>query len=857
MSVSFHTPQVFILLLLLPLAWTRLTNRTLCASALLRMAAAAAAILFLAGPVVSAPGKGADLILLVDRSASCAARVDAAFRELLPLVRSELGADDRLAVVSFGREAFVEKAFAAAAPPAAPPEGNDAASNLAEALSLAARMADASRRTAILYLGDGRWTGEEPLAAAARTGAAAYPFWHRRAAAASGPEVAALDLDVPETVQPRSAWTVGFSIVANAPCEAAYSLTRNNAALAAGTLTLRRGENRFRLRDAAGAEVDAALLAYRLRVDAAGDAALENNVASAIVRVETAPKILHVTQSAATATGERTFLAQSLEAAALPVDSIRPEAFPLSPAGLLPYSVVVLENCPLSAFPAEAAAALAGAVENGVASLLVTGGGNSFGNGGYHRSPLDPLLPVGMELRNELRRGRAALAIVLDCSGSMSAPAAGGGTKMDLANLGAAESIRLLAETDQVAILAVDSRAHTVIPLVAPDEPERLADLALSIQPTGEGIFTRTALEAARTELAKSSLANRHIILFADAADAEEREGALDLVRELRGEGIGVSLVAMGERSDADAAFLATLARAGGGEALFTRDAEGLPALFTQEVARVTRRGFVEERVHPAGTGSVLPGLGGGEGAFPFVDGYNISFPREGSEVLLRLDDAFATPILALRHLGKSATAAALFEIEGEFAGAFTRWDAAPGMLAALVRRIAPGRAPEGVKAYAGLRRGVGRLELEFSPEAAERLGWPDLSVRWLGPGGRRIDAPLRWVAMDRAEALTPLEGRGDFLPLVDLPGLGAVMGGAASAAYPAEFAPGDPAAEERLLRRLADASGGGEYVSAAGALASGKAAGGAGRDVSGWVLALFVLLFLAELAGRRLVLFR
>ena len=847
MSVSFYTPQMFVLLLLLPLVWRWLTNRTVSVSACLRMALAALAVVYLAGPVVGAPGKGSDLIVVVDRSASCAARVEAEFRELLPLVQSELGGDDRFAVVGFGREAYVEKGFGSSDAGSVPPDGNDAASNFGDALAFAAGMADPARRTAVLYVGDGQFTGEDPLASAVRERIGAYPFWYRRVAEGAGLEVAARELEAPGEVQPRSAWTVGFSLYANAPCVAEYSLVRNGAALAAGKVELKCGENRFHVRDA---DPDAEMLSYRLRVDAPGDGIRENNVATALVRVAGAPKVLHVSHS-----GEKAFLALCLEAAAIPVDAVRPEAFPRTPAELAPYSVVILENCRLSALPAESVGSLAGAIENGLLSLLVTGGPNSFGNGGYHRSVLDPLLPVEMELRNEVRRGNVAVAIALDRSGSMSVPAGAGRTKMDLANLGAAESIRLLSERDQAAVIAVDSQAHVIIPLVIADQPERLADLALSIQSMGGGIFTRTALVAAREELAKSNLSNRHVILFADASDAEEQEGCFEIVRELRGENIGVSVVAMGEPGDSDSDFLVELARAGGSEALFSRDAEGLPALFTQEIMRVSRRGFVEERVAPLRTGVPLPGVGGA--AFPAVDGYNISFPREGSDVFLRLDDEFDTPILAMRNLGRTATAAALFEIEGEYSGGFPRWGEAADMLVSLVRRIAPGRSAEGVKAYARIRRGTASLEVEFDPEAAERLEWPELSVRWLGAGGKTVESPLRWTAPDRAEARAPLEWPGHYLPVVDVPGLGVATGTAVSVSYPAEFEPGNPAREEKLLRGLSDIAGGGEAVSTARMLASGKAAAKSERDASGPVLLIIIALFLLELSGRRLLWFK
>ena len=82
--------------------------------------------------------------------------------------------------------------------------------------------------------------------------------------------------------------------------------------------------------------------------------------------------------------------------------------------------------------------------------LLMAGGENSFGSGGYFASSIDELLPVSMELRKEQRKLATALAIVMDRSGSMNASAGAGLTKMDLANSGAARAVELLGAMDAV-----------------------------------------------------------------------------------------------------------------------------------------------------------------------------------------------------------------------------------------------------------------------------------------------------------------------------------------------------------------------------------------------------------------------
>jgi len=97
--------------------------------------------------------------------------------------------------------------------------------------------------------------------------------------------------------------------------------------------------------------------------------------------------------------------------------------------------------------------------------LLMAGGENSFGSGGYFGSPLDELLPVSMELKKEQRKLATALAIAMDRSGSMAVGVGGGLTKMDLADAGAARAVELLGELDAVAVHAVDVQAHAIVEL--------------------------------------------------------------------------------------------------------------------------------------------------------------------------------------------------------------------------------------------------------------------------------------------------------------------------------------------------------------------------------------------------------
>ena len=78
----------------------------------------------------------------------------------------------------------------------------------------------------------------------------------------------------------------------------------------------------------------------------------------------------------------------------------------------------------------------------------------------------------------------------------------GGLTKMDLANEGAARAMELLGPNDGVAVIAVDSEPHRILPLASlGDERGEAIDVVRRIQSTGGGIYVFEGLAAAWAEL--------------------------------------------------------------------------------------------------------------------------------------------------------------------------------------------------------------------------------------------------------------------------------------------------------------------------------------------------------------------
>ena len=145
-----------------------------------------------------------------------------------------------------------------------------------------------------------------------------------------------------------------------------------------------------------------------------------------------------------------------------------PSAVPADLAGWARYDAVILADVPAEALPPGAMDLAEKYVRDLGRGLVMAGGPESFGPGGYADTPVERALPVYMDLRGRGRQPAVAITLVIDHSGSMS------GAKLEMAKEAAARSIRLLREADRAAVLAFDSVPQWVAPLTPLTEREKL-----------------------------------------------------------------------------------------------------------------------------------------------------------------------------------------------------------------------------------------------------------------------------------------------------------------------------------------------------------------------------------------------
>ena len=301
----------------------------------------------------------------------------------------------------------------------------------------------------------------------------------------------------------------------------------------------------------------------------------------------------------------------------------------------------------------------------------------------------------------------------------------------------------------------------------------------------------------------------RHILLFADAADAEEPGTYRTLVPALRAAGITVSVIGMGGPRDSDAELLRDVARLGGGRISFAQDVADMPRLFAQETMLVARSAWAEGATPLAPTAQAALDLPLVPKEWPGVDGYNVTWLRPTATALAEAIGDPRAPAVARWRCGAGRSAVLAIDAGSAGNAALRDWPGFAPLVAGLVRWCAQrdGSAP----GVLGAERFGDRLRLRLDLDPARRASWPTSAptAQLIGDGAAR------------ACALTASDD-GVFTGWVDAAGLSeatlvpavawdghAVLGPALCRPYPSELAPRLGEAGAQVLARIVRHGGG------------------------------------------------
>lgn len=822
-------PQWLLLFLVLALLAWRIPRLAILSP--LRTICLALGVFWLADPQLQISSSGTDLWVLMDRSDSAADALATSGPESEAILERARKSADRLFFVDFAESPVLRE-------PGTAFEPSTGSSALRLAVGFALSQRDKLRQTKILALTDGYSTEDlSGLDSVLRSNDT--PMDVRFFPPPAGDDYRVGEIEAPLRVAPGQSFLLQANVFGTKDGDVDFEVRCDDTKVGGGRVEVRGGRGSIRL---SGRLEDGGSRRYEIRILPKADTRPGNNAAGHWVEVASSGTVLLITAYADDP------LAEVLKSAGVAVETISDPGV-LHPGYLTGPRVVIINNVPAHELPSEFLASLDFFVREQGGGLLMAGGRKSFGSGGYFESPIDALLPVSMELRQEHRKLAMAMALVMDRSGSMSAAVSAGTTKMDLANEGAARAIQLLGPADAVTVFAVDSEPHVIVPLSKiGQDSAKIAQSVRRIQSAGGGIFVYKGLEAAWQELQKSDAGQRHVVLFSDAADSEAPGDYQRLITEMTAEGATLSVIALGSKTDSDAVLLEDIARLGNGRIFFNADATQLPGLFAQETVSVARSAFLDSLVGVVDAGGWLQIAPQNPQWLEAVDGYNLCYLRPEASVAIITGDEYRAPLVAFWQRGAGKTAAVTFPLSGANSEAFRAWNGAAGFIQTLTRWLLPGVPAPGTALRT--RFSGNELLVDFlydQPLAASFAASPPRLVVATGASGSPRN--IRWEKIENGRfgariAVPP----GQWLR-------GVIDAGPARMSF-GPLSPGtDPEWQQaptalRTLREISRSSGGREIAELRDAWQVPDLPNF--QSLRRWILPLLLLMFLSEVALTR-----
>ncbi len=480
-------------------------------------------------------------------------------------------------------------------------------------------------------------------------------------------------------------------------------------------------------------------------IETPNDTLYQNNEAHSFVHLQGESKVLYVYG----VEGESEPLLEALERERIEVEAIDATAFPFHPTELQSYDAIILDDVPSADLTKQQQSNIEYAVQHLGTGLIMIGGPDSFGAGGWIETPVEDALSVEMEIKSKKIIPKGALAMIMH-----SCEFADGNT---WAVRIVQAAIDKLSKKDEVGVLIYDWQGADkwLFPLQPATNKARLKALC-NTMPAGDMPTFDPTMKLAVNGLIKSTATVKHMIILSDGDPQQPSAKTLaDAVKHK----ITISTIAIaphGGPNGFEVNLMKKIASKTGGKFYLARDPRQLPKIFIKEAARVSRSLILEETFRPRlrHTGEVLKGFHPDD--FPPLHGYVMTqtgpgTTKERAQVLL--ESHKGDPILAYWRYGVGKSIAFTSDARGRWAKDWLAWPKYTNFWAQCVRWASKELDDSPYLVTTSVKGNRGKLILDAVDEDGTFVNHLEVAGIARSPRDKRTKLKLRQTAPGRYEA--------------------------------------------------------------------------------------------------------
>lgn len=530
---------------------------------------------------------------------------------------------------------------------------------------------------------------------------------------------------------------------------------------------------------------------------------------------------------------------------------------PLDQVRLLEYSAIILSNVSADMFTPEQRQGLAVYVRDLGGGLIMSGGDESFGAGGWMDTPVEEVMPVSFDVKSKRQIPKGALVLVMH---ACEIPQGNyWGERVAVA------AVKTLSSRDLIGVLSYKwqgaEQKYWDVPLQPVGDKariiQRIKAMNMGDMPDLDAVMRPGVDELA----ARPDAAAKHMIIVSDFDPAAPRA---DLIRKMKKYNITCSTIAIGYGGhQIDERLARRIADQTGGRFYTTRDYRQLPQIFIKE-SRIVRRSLINENPFTPQLSGTLSTLVAGlsDEPLPQLGGYVVTTAKPLAQIPIvrRGSGDEVDPVLAHWQVGLGRAVAFTSGMWPRWGADWAKWPKFSKFWAQTVRWASRQPAAAAFDVSTSTRGGKGKMRIEALDKNSAAINFmniegtlvrPDqgsesLMLTQTGPGVYEGEFDARAAGSYIASFKYRIGGGDDAVA-------GSLQTGL-SVAYSPEFRQLET--NETLLRELAERTGG-RMLSGAEAAAAFDQAGLPNAEtrlpIWEYLVRWMLLLFLIDVAVRRI----
>lgn len=466
-----------------------------------------------------------------------------------------------------------------------------------------------------------------------------------------------------------------------------------------------------------------------------------NNTAATTLTVRGEPRVLVLHQEPR----DMRPLARALKEQGIDLDVRGRLGLPNSLEEVLTFDAVVLADLPATDLSPRQMQMLKRYVIDFGGGLVMLGSENSFGLGGYFKTPVEEVLPLVSRFEKEKEKPALAMMLVIDKSGSMQ------GTPIELARQAAKAAAELLSLRDLIGVIGFDGAPHLICELRSAADVDAIQGSIDSLQASG-GTYLYPAMLQARDMLETAPAKIRHMIVLSDghtqAADHHS------LAQEAADAGITVSTVALG---GADKQLLSSIAELGQGRYYETDDPSNVPQIFTKETMQASKSAIKEDLYAAVQTGDHPMLAGSSDSEIPFSLGYVMTEAKATAQLLLAAETG--DPLLAIGRYGLGTGLAYTSDLTERWGGEWLAWDGCGKFWAQVLRSVLRKTEAEGMRVESQIVGDEWQLRLRRTDEQQHPVNQVSWNIALTDENDKQTPVEVTQTGLGSYVARAPLAG--------------------------------------------------------------------------------------------------